>query len=228
MTLNKQKGNMYEDVITRNYLGGCCNHRCKYCWVNNLKKRFKKIKERYSGKLRLLESEFKKPLKKGKTYFICACNDMFQKEVPSEYIKRILDYCKRFDNTYLFQSKNPNRFLEFINSFPEKTILGTTIETTKYVGIVSDAPPLMGRMQIMECLKIYNIKRAITIEPILEFNLKIMVSWIKRIKPDLVFIGADSKKNNLPEPSKEKVDALIKELKKFTEVKIKDNLKRLR
>lgn len=42
-----------------------------------------------------------------------------------------------------------------------------------------------------------------------------------------VTIGADSKGSNLPEPSKEKIEALIKELRKFTQVKLKQNLNRL-
>ena len=45
--------------------------------------------------------------------------------------------------------------------------------------------------------------------------------------PNQVNIGADSKRNNLPEPSKEKVLALIAELEKFTVVKQKSNLARL-
>ena len=51
---------------------------------------------------------------------------------------------------------------------------------------------------------------------------------IKGIKPEFVSIGADSKGHNLPEPSWDKVQSLIKELKKFTEVKVKDNLMRLK
>jgi len=50
---------------------------------------------------------------------------------------------------------------------------------------------------------------------------------MKQVKPKWVNIGADSKNHQLLEPSKEKVSALIKELQKFTKVKIKDNLKRL-
>ncbi len=67
----------------------------------------------------------------------------------------------------------------------------------------------------------------VTIEPIMNFDLDIMIKWLKDIKPKWVNIGADSKGHNLPEPSKEKVESLIKELKKFTEVKIKPNLKRI-
>ena len=68
----------------------------------------------------------------------------------------------------------------------------------------------------------------ISIEPIMEFELAILVPWIKEIRPEFVSIGADSKGHNLPEPTPDKVNALIEELSKFTEVKIKDNLKRLR
>jgi len=68
----------------------------------------------------------------------------------------------------------------------------------------------------------------VTIEPIMDFDLIELVTIIKNIKPEWVNIGADSKGHNLPEPSKEKINALIEELKKITEVKIKDNLKRLR
>ena len=50
---------------------------------------------------------------------------------------------------------------------------------------------------------------------------------IKSINPEWVNIGADSKGHKMPEPSKEKVLALIEQLKLFTDVKIKDNLKRI-
>ena len=50
---------------------------------------------------------------------------------------------------------------------------------------------------------------------------------IKYCNPKQVNIGADSGNNNLPEPSKEKVLALIDELQKFTTIHNKSNLKRL-
>ncbi len=68
----------------------------------------------------------------------------------------------------------------------------------------------------------------LTIEPILDFDLKEFVDMIRDINPKWVNIGADSQRHNLPEPTREKVDDLIKELKKFTEIKEKSNLKRLK
>lgn len=58
-------------------------------------------------------------------------------------------------------------------------------------------------------------------------DLDILVNWIKQIEPEFVSIGSDSKGKGLEEPSPDKVKKLIEELKKFTQVKIKDNLKRL-
>ena len=69
--------------------------------------------------------------------------------------------------------------------------------------------------------------KMVSIEPIIDFDTELMVDWIAQIKPDFVSIGADSGDNHLPEPSWPKVQSLIKELEQLTEVKLKDNLKRL-
>ena len=61
----------------------------------------------------------------------------------------------------------------------------------------------------------------------MDFDLKSLVSMIKFCNPQQVNIGADSGNNRLPEPSPDKIDALIKELDMFTMVKLKANLKRL-
>ena len=67
----------------------------------------------------------------------------------------------------------------------------------------------------------------VTIEPIIDFDLGAMMALVMRCNPEWVNIGADSRCHNLPEPSADKIDALINELRKFTEVKLKANLKRL-
>ena len=67
----------------------------------------------------------------------------------------------------------------------------------------------------------------ISIEPIMDFELVEFSMMIRNIHPDYVSIGADSQGHNLSEPSKEKTMELIEGLKTFTEVKIKDNLKRI-
>ena len=73
-----------------------------------------------------------------------------------------------------------------------------------------------------------NVKRMITIEPILDFDLWDMMILIKKAEPDWVNIGADSHVNNLPEPSWGKVEELAGELREFTKVRMKKNLNRLK
>lgn len=211
--------------VTINFIGGKCPNNCDYCYVPNI--RYDIVKKKYSGKLRLINKVFLKPLGSGKTIFVGSCNDMFAKEIPSEWINKVLDRCKEHpNNTYLFQSKNPARFQEFINDFPRNTILGTTIETDRYYP--SKAPSTKKRIEEMIKLRSLFPKIMISIEPIMNFNLMKLVNSIREINPLFVSIGADSKKHSLIEPSSEKVDALIKKLKEFTKVKLKTNLKRLR
>ena len=68
--------------------------------------------------------------------------------------------------------------------------------------------------------------KIISIEPIMDFDLDVMIDWMRQIRPKSVSIGADSKGHNLPEPSAEKVQRLIAGLGAI-EVKLKSNLRRL-
>jgi DNA repair photolyase len=214
---------------TRNFLGGRCIHDCSYCYVNAMKIKYPNLKERYSGEVRLLEKELNKSEGKGKTIFVQDMGDLFADNVPKEFIFRILEHLRDYpENTYLFQTKNPKRFFEFdIGDFPKNIILGTTIETNKQniINKISKAPPVEERRYWIS--KAEFCKVFITIEPILDFDIEILVNWLKEIGPDFVNIGADSKSNNLIEPSKEKIELLINELKTFTQLNIKGNLKRL-
>lgn len=226
MGINKvKKGNMYKWINkTRNFIGGKCPHNCKYCFV--LQTRFKKVVDRYSGELRLLEEEFKKPLGKNKTIFICDCNDLFAEPIPTNWINKVLDFLNEYPyNTYLLQTKNPKRYLEFKDRLKLKNIiLGTTIETNMD-NILSKAPPPRERAKAMSMLK--GFRTMVSIEPIQNFNLDELIFLIKSIKPEFVSVGADSKGHRLIEPDKIQIKQLIKELRAFTKVKLKDNLARL-
>jgi DNA repair photolyase len=222
-----QKGNMYPGVKTWNPLGGECPHKCSYCSTNALK-RYPAIKEKYSGPLRLYFDVLKKVPKSDDMIFVVGQNDLFAKEVPSEWINHILQKCKfKSENTYLFQSKNPERFKEFATLFPEKTILCTTIETNRKYPQMGKAPDVYDRSKAMNEHYLAGFKIHITIEPIMQFDLEEMVWLIKSCYPEKINIGSDSKGHHLPEPSKEKLLALIDELQKFTIIDRKTNLSRL-
>jgi len=215
---------------TRNPLGGACKHNCKYCYMK--KSPFNKS-EKYKGEPFIDERELERIKGSGKTIFICSATDLFGDWVPRQIIEKILERCREYpENRYLFQTKNPHRFGEFV--FPTNTILGTTLETNRNYQITS-APPTEERYIEFKyatrenAFPLHkNIERMVSIEPIMDFDLVDLKSWIWRLKPSFVSIGADSKNNNLPEPSWEKVQRLISELEKFTEVKLKKNLNRLR
>ena len=184
------------------------------------------IEYKYSGEIRLCHDLYKNMPGEPKIIFVVGQNDLFADAVPKEYIKRIIDRCNIWDqHTYFFQTKNPDRFIPFLFDFPKGAILCTTIETNRHYPQMGLAPLTSSRAEAM--YKITHFEKQVTIEPIMDFDLSEMVTLIKMCHPSKVNIGADSKGNNLPEPSKEKLLALIGELKEFTIIDQKRNLQRL-
>lgn len=213
MALNKSKGNMYPWIShTWNVIKGKCPHDCDYCYM-----------KRYpQPELHFDEKELKTNLGSGNTIFVGSSCDMWAEVVKDIWIKEILLYCYDFNNRYLFQSKNPARFYGCL--FPDDVILGTTIETNRLYANISKAPSPWQRFSAMIDIR---LPKMCSIEPIMDFDLDVMVEFIRLIKPEFVSIGADSKGYGLPEPPAEKVRDLIAALKEITEVKVKSNLKRL-
>jgi DNA repair photolyase len=224
--MKESTGNMYPWVThTHVHLGGECPHKCVYCYVNN--PRFGRP-PKYCGPLRLIEKEFSVDYGSGKTIFTENCNDLFAKEVPQAFINRIIAHCLKYPlNTYIFQTKNPARYLTMDELFPDKSLLGCTIETNRdFVIKLSQAPSPAARISAMTSL---NKTKFVTLEPILDFDVLPMFSALRGIKPDFVNIGADSKGHRLLEPPIEKVDHLIELLQNAgIEIREKHNLERLR
>ena len=215
--------NMY-DWIDRTYnpLRGECPHKCGYCYAKN-----SRVKKLYTGEPRLIESVVNKSLGTGHFYFVGSMIDIFAEKIPSYTILKILEQCRKYENRYLFQSKNPWRFEEFRDDFPKDTVLGTTIETNRQYPIMGNTEDVTNRIWAMDRLS-ERFDVIVTVEPLMDFDLPTMTNWILFCNPKWVNIGADSKKNNLPEPGPEKIRRLISELRGAgIEVKIKDNLKRL-
>ena len=217
--LNKSKGNMYDFVThTWNTVKGECPHGCSYCYMKRWGKQ-KPVRFDDKGYCDLGEGNY---------IFVGSSCDMFAENIPAEWIEKTLSYCDQFKNQYLFQTKNPKRFLEFMDYtvLYAKSVLCTTIETNRdYPEIMNNSPEPEERAIAMG--EITETDKYVTIEPIMDFDLKPLVKMIKFCNPVQVNIGADSGGNNLPEPSKEKILNLISELEKFTTVKQKKNLSRL-
>jgi len=219
MPLRKQAGNMYPFVThTWNPIKGKCSHDCVYCYM----KRFPQ------KPIRLDERELKTDLGKDNYIFVGSSTDMFAQDVPESWIMDVITRCSIAWpwNDYLFQSKNPLRFYDFNEWFPQFVVLGTTIETNRlnYDLYSKNTPDVYARSA---ALSTWRGGKMVTIEPIIDFDLGAMMALVMRCNPKWVNIGADSQGHNLPEPPAGKVRELIEELGKFTEVKLKANLKRL-
>ncbi len=221
MGLNVSKGNMYDFIThTWNTVKGICPHGCTYCYMH----RFKNQKP-----VRFDRKELKTDLGEGNFIFVGSSCDLFAEGIPHDWIVNTLTKMNWYDNHYLLQSKNPARMAIYLSDdwiVPRKIVVCTTIETDRdYPEIMREAPPVEDRALAMA--KLADFPRYVTIKPIMDFDLGPLVELIRRCGPEQVNIGADSGGNHLPEPSAEKVLALIEELGKFTRVQRKKNLARI-
>jgi len=136
-------------------------------------------------------------------------SDLFADTVPEDAIARVLEHCNDYpDNMYLFQSKNPKRFNEFLKQFPPNYILGTTLETNEYYSDdISKAPSLKERAEALYgycgCL------RMVSVEPVLAFDPIPFARMILSTSPLFVSIGADSQNCDLKEPSANDIKILV-------------------
>ena len=219
MALNKSKGQMYNWVThTWNTIKGACPHDCSYCYM----KRW--------GPQRVVRFDEKEltDLGGGKFIFVGSSCDLFAKDIPNEWIERTLAHCRVMDNRYLFQTKNPRRLESFIDELPFDSVVCTTIESNRiWINQMGRSPDPKNRAFAMNEIAHQSIKTYVTIEPIMEFDIKEMIQLIEFCCPAQVNIGADSGNNGLPEPDANKITELIGALKLFTIVNIKKNLKRL-
>lgn len=218
MPLNKVKpnSNMYGWIsATWNPIRGRCQHDCVYCYMKDMPGTSKPV--------RLEQKELRTPLGSLATIFVGSGTDMWAEDIPDTWIQEVLEYCRQFKNEYLFQTKNPARFLKYWKA-PEDIILGTTLETNRDIPEISKAPVPRERVKAMAQI---GVTKMVSIEPIIDFDFYEMVGMIQLIRPNFVSIGADSKGHNLPEPSAAKIHQLIDALRPITQVIIKNNLGRL-
>jgi predicted transcriptional regulator len=147
--------------------------------------------------------------KPGQFIFTCASGDVSFCDTP--FLKKIIErITSEPDKTFLIQSKNPKTFARV--RFPDNVILGTTLETNRDNGYDGFAKAPRPSKRFQDFLAIEHKRKMVTCEPIMEFDLDIMTEWILRLSPEMVWIGYDSKKNQLPEPERSKVEALGKSL----------------
>lgn len=157
--------------------------------------------------------------------FVVAHGDLFGDWVPQVCIEYILGACRKVPKEmWFFETKNPQRYITYLDRFPKNTVLSTTIETNRTypTEIRGYTPSPIQRFKAMiQIRENSRIPIHVSCEPLLDFDIDVMVAWLKRLMPIKVAVGYDSLHNNLPEPTKEKTLKFIEELEKFTDVERK-------
>lgn len=209
---------MFDNITeTWNPVVGCL-HNCTYCWARRLAETKLRNIERYKDgfKPKLVEKELKRKFYK-ESVFAVDMGDLFGNWVPQEWIVKVINAIKQSPSSnFLFLTKNPKRYMEFLDLYPENVVLGATIETNRDYN-VSKCPTTCERYKYMRELPFKN--KVISIEPIMDFDPEIFVQLLRDIGPVLVHVGYDNYNNNLPEPSLSKTYQLIDQLRVFTRVK---------
>lgn len=216
MPLNPSSGNMYPFTdYTHNPIRGKCPFSCVYCFMRHGQRADIPA---YQRPLQLITSELNVKYKPGKVHFIGSACDMWCDSVSDDDIAMVLDNCCKQSRqtpgalekpTFLFQSKNPERFRRFVGEFPERTILGTTVETNDMdvYGDTSKAPSPMERIAAMAEVQkaCYGDEQfLLSIEPIMKWrqnkkpwhteadNMDFIGDLFSNMFWDIVSIGADS------------------------------------
>ncbi len=106
-------------------------------------------------------------------------------------------------------TKSPLHYFHWDLLWPENLYLGATMETNRDYHLTRAPAPLY-RYIAMRALT--HPKKFLSIEPICDFDLDEMLSWIKEIAPQIIEVGADNYHNSLTEPPWEKVEQLLEGL----------------
>jgi len=208
----KNKNNMYKLSVTQwNPFAGC-SHDCKYC-KSSFQVQIKRWAKKHCDKCYIFVPH-EHPERLGQSLpttgymqFIFACSSGDVAFCRTEYLREIVARMRRErDRTFMLQSKDPRTFNRV--TFPGNVILGTTLETNRDRGYeaISRAPKPSRRY--LDFLTVKHKAKMVTVEPVLDFDLDMMIAWVENINPRMVWLGYDSRKNSLPEPDLEKVKQL--------------------
>ncbi|MBA7601842.1 hypothetical protein ES703_08926 [subsurface metagenome] len=190
-----------------------CDYLCTYCNARKAALTRLKHSPRYRNGFmpHLVEEELGRKFKPGDFVFVG-----YQGDISFAWRQLIVNLCcsitEQPDVDFLFCSKSPLHYWYWHIVWPENLRLGATIETNRDYHLTRAPAPLY-RYMAMRALD--HPKKFISLEPICDFDLDKMLSWMAEINPQIIEVGADNYHNNLPEPPWEKVEKLLNGLKTF-------------
>jgi hypothetical protein len=217
------KNNMYSLSVKQwNPFVGC-KHECIYC-ISSFQRQLKRQKQRcvqcYNFDIHTHANRLTTSLPRtSSNQYIFTCSNGDIAFCSTVYLDKILSRIRQYPNsTFLMQTKDPSNAF-FRNGiqvqFPENVILGITLETNRdnLYGMdyaISKAP--LPSQRYKDFLKVVHPRKMVTIEPIIDFDMDVMMNWINNINPNMIWIGYDSKNNYLPEPELSQVNELQQRL----------------
>ncbi len=217
---NIKSTHMYDSAETWNPVKGCL-FDCTYCGPS-FKAQAKRQKKNCSECYEFRPHQHPERLSKipnaeivfvGGNGDISFADPVFVKQIIAAIVKKNL---KRPNQVYYFQTKRPEYLAQFIGEFPPNVILVTTLETNRDegYGAVSKAPPPSKRYEAFKKLDWPN--KVVTIEPLMDFDVEVFAEWLISLKPEYLWLGFNSRSRSvsLPEPTAEKVLALVHRLNK--------------
>jgi protein gp37 len=186
-----------------------CVHDCLYCWARRQAKRQKhRCKNCYKF---VPHVHLNRPVPHGRRIFVCSMGDAWCSGFSDKIISQILKLLELYpERTFLNCTKNPSRYQGFIDIIPKNCLLGTSIETNRdnIIRNLSKAPLPSKRFEAMAMLDYPH--KFLSVEPIMDFDLPILLGWIKDIKPELCEIGYNNYPTfKLTEPPLSKTQELI-------------------
>lgn len=203
-----------------------CPHQCVYCWARKLAEtRLSIVSDYYKDFTtpKLIEKRLKQKFKPNDFVFVSDMGDAWSRIVDIRWQAAVVAVARMNpETTFLYMTKDPYGYVRFEREafrFPDNVLLGITIETNRDTLKISHAP--MTEARYLYFRKVQHKRKFVSIEPIMDFDLDTLVSWIKDLKPEMVAAGYDNYKNGLVEPTLEKTNRLIVELGEFTKVYIK-------
>ncbi len=164
---------------TWNPVTGCTkiSEGCAHCYAEVMARRLKAMgQEKYRNGFRLTihEDNLEEPLKWKKSHniFVCSMGDLFHKEVPFEFIDKVLETIKQTpQHRYQILTKRAERMNEFFSSraVPQNVWLGVTVEAKSRISRIDCLRGLDAKVKFLSC------------EPLLE-DLGVMnldgINWI--------------------------------------------------
>lgn len=194
---------------TWNPIKGKCGYNCEYCYMHDIRKRFK-LKE----ELRLDEKELEWNPPKMSKVFVCSSLDIMHRDIPDLWIDRVIGAIEENpDCIYQVLSKNPPRL--DVYEWPSNAWLGATFD-----GLELTMENVVNLAQLD-----HSGVKFISFEPLLsyptfEVDADMLWAWEKI---DWMIIGADSRRGAKKPPFEWAARLMEMARETDTAVWVKDN-----